>query len=593
MRQLVVLTLVQWLIVSLSLSRLLAVTSYRELATAISLPNYAAEYAAGPPVLTPARYHALRGGLLLVAGVSAAGLLAWGRVGGRGAGAKLRQESRQVLPKLAQAWRQLSPSQRVVAVVLGGAALGMRAWLLARQPITTDELTSYDYYVRLGPAATASNYSLPNNHILYNLLVASVPATWLPPDLRQRLPAVLVGALLLPLSYLLLLRHLRFAAATLALGLFTFAPMPAFYSIAGRGYGVQLAAVLAGYFATLALLGPGGRRLPWVVFVSSGVVGLYAVPTHLYALLALGLALLVGFGQQAGRQRWLNLGRLAVAAGSIASTTAWLYAPVGAVSGYASLLHNPYVRALSWGQFWPGFYNPYLLGLASQLWGQGRASLLGLAGLAGVGAWGLRRLRGPARRVGGLSYALVFLPLPPLLAQRVYVPARALLPSVLFSFVLGALLLQALLSPLVAWPRARWPQWWRASLAVALLITVCAYGTYRLGHEAVGMRAIAAQHRRLSQQAAWLRAQHPTRVWLDSLSRPYQGIYWHHLGVLAHAPLPLRVAKVLPAAATNGPGEYAVFYRAGGTAPPPALAAHAPAYTDPYLYVWKLPTPLP
>ncbi|MVN75490.1 hypothetical protein GO988_04050 [Hymenobacter sp. HMF4947] len=585
MRQLLVLTFILWLVAGLGLSLLLHATSYNELVAALAQPNYAAEYEGRLPVLTPARYEALQLGLQLVAGVGAAGLLVLRLKRGVGRRARRRPQN-----KIGQSWQELATPQRVLVAGLGLAALGVRAWLLVQQPITTDELTSFDYYVRLGGAVTASNYSLPNNHILYNLLVGSLPTGALPPDWQQRLPAVLIGVMLLPISYLLLLRYLRFGAATLALGLFTFTPMAAFYSIAGRGYGLQLAAVVAGFFATLALLAGGRRREPWVVFVVSGVVGLYAVPTHLYALVALGLALLVGFGRQAGRQRQLNIGQLGLATFAIGTTTAVLYAPVGAVLGWPALLHNPYVQSLSWAAFGRGLYDPYLLGMASQLWGQGRASLLGLAVLAGVGALALSRWRGPARHLGWLSYALVFLPLLLLAAQRVYVPARALLPSVLFSFVLLALLGQEMLGPLAARLRARWPRYWQAGTLGLLLVTISGYGIYRLSHEAVGMRAIATQHAHLRQQLGWLRAQGPARVWLDSLSRPYQGIYWYHLGVVQQVPMPLVVAKTLPTHATQaGANEYAVFCRGRGTVPPPALAAQAPAYTDAYIYVWKLP----
>lgn len=389
-------------------------TACPDLAAAIRQPNYAAEYAAALPVLTPARYQALR--LELLAGASAVGLLGLRRGVGHRRG-RPREARPGLWPRLGQGWRQLTAGQGAVAVGLGLAAVGVRAWLLAQQPITTDELTSYDYYGRLGGAATAGNYSLPSHHSRYNLLVSSWPAGALPPDWQQRLPAVLVGVALLPLSYLLLLRYLRFGAATLALGLFTFTPMAAFYSIAGRGHGVQLAAVVAGCFATLALLAGGRRRgTSWAVFVVSGVVGLYTVPTHLYALAALGLGLLVGFRRQAGRQRRLNIGRLGLATLAIGTTAAVPYAPVGAVVGWPALPHNPYVQPLSWAAFGRGLYDPYLVSVASQLWGQGRASLLGLAGLAGVGPLVLRRWRGPARRLGWLSYALVFVPLPLLVA---------------------------------------------------------------------------------------------------------------------------------------------------------------------------------
>jgi hypothetical protein len=112
-----------------------------------------------------------------------------------------------------------------------------------------------------------------------------------------RLLSTLLGLVLLPLGYALLLRYLRFEAATLCWGLFM-SPLPAFYAIAGRCYAWALAALLAGLWASLQLLHPHGlphaaRQRAWLVFMLSAVLGLYAVPTHLYGLLGLGLALAV------------------------------------------------------------------------------------------------------------------------------------------------------------------------------------------------------------------------------------------------------------------------------------------------------------
>ncbi|GAB3634489.1 hypothetical protein GCM10027422_00790 [Hymenobacter arcticus] len=589
MRAISILTLLLWLVAGVVFYYLFAQLPYQELALVLRQPNLAAEYAPLPPALTPARYEALRWGSLLLAGASGLGLWLLLRWRGRPRAAQVRQELRRVGCALRRAWQQLRPGQQGVALGLGAAALLLRGWLLMAYPITTDELTSYDYYVQPGAAIAASNYSLPNNHVFYNLLVSGLAFTHLPPDWLQRLPAVLAGLVLLPLSYLLLLRQLRFGTATLALALFTFSTTPAFYAVAGRGYGVQLAAVVAGFFVVLELLRPGGlRQLPWLVFVGSGVLGFYTVPTHAYALAALGLGLLVGMGQLTGPARWRGLAHLTLAASSIALTTAILYAPVGAVTGWAALLHNPYVRPLSEAEFLRGL-GTYLTEAATRLWGQGRLTLGWLAVLAVVVPLLLRRASPARRAVGWLSYAVVFLPLPLLALQRVYVPGRALLPAMLFSFVLLALVVEATAAPVVArlprrWARAAWQHY-----PVLLASLVLAYGAYRFTREATGMRALAGRYAGLQQQHAWLRAQHPERVWLDSLSRTYQGIYWYHWGLVRAAPLPLRVVPKLPQVAA-GPGrEYVVFDRQHAGPMPPMLAGHAPAYAGSSVYIWQLP----
>jgi len=589
MRALIALTLLLWLVAGVGFCCLFGPLPYQELAGLLRQPNLAAEYASLPLALTPARYEALRWGSLLLAAASGLGLVALRGLKRRPLATQLPHELRRAGAALRRSWQHLAPRQRGVALGLGLVALLLRGWLLAACPITTDELTSYDYYVQPGTAITASSYSLPNNHVFYNLLVAALAFTHLPPDWLQRVPAVLAGLLLLPLSYLLLLRQLRFGAATLALGLFTFSTTPAFYAVAGRGYGVQLVAVVAAFFAVLELLRPGGQRhLPWLVFGASGVVGLYTVPTHAYALAALGLGLLVGIGQLAGPARWRGLGLLALATSAIALTTLVAYGPIGVVTGWPALLHNPYVRPLSGAEFAQGL-GEYLVEAATRLWGQGRATLGWLAALAVLVPLLLHRASPHRRAVGWLSYALVFLPLPLLAVQRVYVPGRALLPAMLFSLVLLALVVERA----AGWALAQWPGRWQPAIRqgypLALAALVLAYGGYRFMREAVGMRALAGRYAVLRQQHTWLRAQHPSRVWLDSLSRTYEGIYWHHRSLLQAAPLPLVVTQKLPQAAAETSREFVVFDRQHAGVLPPALARRPPAYADRYVYIWRLP----
>lgn len=594
MRSLFVLILTLWLVIGTVLGGLFGLTPVEHLQAGMREITLSAFSPPALPLISPARYARLWASLLATAVLSAGGLglLSRARTPRRTGRARLRAEWRQSQRSLLAAWQELVPAQQVVALLLGTAALGVRGWVLVQCPITDDELTSYDFYVRPGLALTASNYSLPNNHVLHNLLVGGLgQLTSFSPDLQQRLPAVLVGVGLLPLSYLLLLRHLRFSAATLALGLFSFMPLPVFYAVAGRGYGWQLAATVVGFFATLELLRPGGRRrLPEAAFVLSGILGLYAVPTHAGLLLAFGTVLAATYARQAPRVRWQKLSRLAVATGGIASTAGLLYAPIGAVSGWGALFQNPYVHAsLSWAAYWRGFYNPYLIDSASRLWGHGRWSAPGLAVLLVLAPVALARLRPGLRPLGWLSFAGLFSPLALLLVQHLYAPPRTLLPSLFCAYVLLALLGQ---EGLKRW----WPKGWSsgapARQAVALGVFIGLYGAYHLRPETQLVRQLALYRQVLSWQYNWLRAQRPQRVWLNESNRSAQGIYWYHWGLVSQAPLPLVVADTLPSApASHLAREYVVFNRQElGARPPAALRKRVPVYADAYICVWQLGT---
>ncbi|MEJ7663532.1 MAG: hypothetical protein WKG07_30300 [Hymenobacter sp.] len=274
-------------------------TAYAGLAARVAQPNFGLYGGVVELLLTPARYQGLRWGLAAVAGIAGLGLVL------------LRGQSKSSPGLAGLAWwrplRQLAGPERGLAAGLGLAVVAARLYYAGWYPLSLDEIASYDYCVLPGPAVTASYYAFPNNHLLPNLLVGVVHGL-LPgasPALALRLLPTLAGLLALPVIYAGLLRHLRFWVATLGWGLFALSPLAVYFAVAGRGYAWTLLAALAGLLAALELLRPGGlparrRRLAWVVFALSGVVGLYAVPTHLYALLGLGAGLVVGFGQQRG-----------------------------------------------------------------------------------------------------------------------------------------------------------------------------------------------------------------------------------------------------------------------------------------------------
>jgi hypothetical protein len=597
MRDLLRFLFILWLTASLLLGALFGLTPVEQVQAGMHAANTSAfcPPALPLPALSPARYTSLRLSLLAAAALGAGGLVLLRRAtpSRRPASARLRAEWRQSRRSLLTAWQRLLPAQQAVALLLGAAALGLRGWALVRFPIIDDELTSYDFYVQPGVALTASNYSLPNNHVLHNLLVGGLAKLFsLPPDLLQRLPAALAGAGLLPLSYLLLLRQLRFTAATLALGVFTFLPLPVFYAVAGRGYSLQLAAAVIGFFATLELLQPGGRRrLPEIAFILSAIVGLYAVPTHAGVLVAFGVVLAATYAQQAPRVRWHRLGRLAVATGGIVAIAGLLYAPIGAISGWATLFQNPYVHSsLSWAAFQKDLYSWYLLDIVSRLWGHGHWSVPGLAGLLVLGPLMLVRLRPGLRPLGWLCFAVLFSPFAFLLVQHLYAPPRTLLASALCSFILLALLAQEGLS---WWWRPRWLPGARAGQALVVGLVVALYGAYRLRTEAKLVQGLVRYNQDVTRQYRWLCAQRPQRVWLTEGSRVPQGIYWYHQSLLGPARLPLAIADTLPHTATPAlTREYVVFNRQQTTEVlPAAFRGRVPAYADAHIYVWRLGPP--
>lgn len=537
--------------------------------------------------LTPGRYQALRGGLAAVALLAAGGLAVGG--GPRRGRPKTpagppRPPGRGWWARLARPWGPLSGPERALAAGLLGAVALARLYYAGWYPLSLDEIASYDFYTLPGAAVTASYYPFPNNHIGANLLVGLVHGLLpgAPPALALRLLPTVAGLLALPLVYALALRYLRFGVATLGLGLYWLSPMGVYYAVAGRGYAWAGLAALAGLFATAELLRPGGlrraaRARAWAVFSLSALGGLYAVPTHLYVLVGLGLGFLLGLGWQPARLRRPLLGQLVVATLGIAAAATVLYAPVGAVTGWPALLANRYVARHAWLEFSQGIA-PWLLGTATELLGQRglSAGAFGLVlGLAPVALrWG--RLPAPTRRLGWLLWLQLGVWLPLVLGQRVYPPARTLLPVLLAFFLLLGVLAQ------VAWgwgraAHAAWlPGWggrWPgaglgAPLALALGLT--AYGGYRLHREQAVIGQQRQQQRQLRQAYAWLQGQPLRRIWVEP--RAY-AIFWQHYALSAgQRPLPLVGVYDVPTRRPGPVGEVEAL-PPGPLAPGPARPA--------------------
>lgn len=118
-----------WLLISTSLGLLFALTPAEVVQARLRQTNAAAFSPPALPVVSAARYAGLRLGLLAAA-VGSAGalvLLHRARPARRVARARWRAEWRRAWCSLLAAWRRLVPAQRLAALLLGAAALALRA----------------------------------------------------------------------------------------------------------------------------------------------------------------------------------------------------------------------------------------------------------------------------------------------------------------------------------------------------------------------------------------------------------------------------------------------------------------------------------
>ena len=113
----------------------------------------------------------------------------------------------------------LPVSAKIISTGLVTVLLAVRGWYLLNYPLGTDEVASYNYFVREGLVAITSYYPIPNNHIFYNLLAWPLAQAGLSPRLVMRLPTLLLGTFGTIAGYVLLARLTGLRLATLIMGL--------------------------------------------------------------------------------------------------------------------------------------------------------------------------------------------------------------------------------------------------------------------------------------------------------------------------------------------------------------------------------------
>ncbi|MBF9220349.1 hypothetical protein [Hymenobacter ruricola] len=419
-----------------------------------------------------ARAWQLLGGAAAALGLLAAGLAAGAP--GRQELRALARQGRAMRHSLAQTAASLTPRQRRLAWWGFAALTVLRAGLsLASVTPEYDDAASYTLFVSQGLFVTASYYPIPNNHVLSNVLswlfYQVSPNFWW----TMRLPVLLTTSAATVLWFVGFLRwRVKFWPAALALLLFSISKLSIYHSSVGRGYWLLTALAGVMFFVTLAL-GENTRhpRAAWALFILSGVLGAYTVPTFAVVIASAGAWLAWQFIRQ---KAYANLLRLLTAGLLTVAATLLLYSPLLFVSGPAIFFGNGFVA--------PRPLPEFVAGLPAYLWenegflaGQIKAgAVLTILGLALAAVLWRRARRGqlPAAQAApwlGLAPAALWFwafPYAVLMAQRVFAPGRTLLYKAIFFFVLLAMGVEWLLE------RPKFRQWraLRPGLAVAALV---------------------------------------------------------------------------------------------------------------------------
>lgn len=225
-------------------------------------------------------------------------------------------------------------------------------WPYLSDPIRFDEAHTYLSYAKFPWFVGISLYNDPNNHIFHTLLVHLSTAILGNAEWVIRLPAVVAGILLVPLTFLAG-RAIGGREAGIAAGTIVAASSVLIeYSALGRGYTLICCfTVINVLLATRMLRRQIGWE--WVLMSLISAIGLWTIPTMVYPnILVWGWLLLRGVWGTRWRTlrvRFAIQWSLSVVVAGV--LTLIFYAPVLAISGIESLTTNGYVQALTWSEF--------------------------------------------------------------------------------------------------------------------------------------------------------------------------------------------------------------------------------------------------
>ncbi|MEP6990651.1 MAG: hypothetical protein ABJA80_06950 [bacterium] len=236
-----------------------------------------------------------------------------------------------------------------VVLALTALALAGRAALL-REPMRFDEAVSWAYYVGRSWGTIVGTYQHPNNHVLYSLL-AKASAAWAGyPPWALRLPALVAGVAIVPLTWAVGRRFADDTTARIAAALSVGSTPLILYAINARGYSLVVALFLVALLAAdrLRAQETTGR---WLTFVACGALGLYTIPIMLYpfGVAATWLALSARTLAAGARRRFLV--RVGAAFAAALAVAGLLYLPILRSAGVGALLGNKFVAPSPWPVF--------------------------------------------------------------------------------------------------------------------------------------------------------------------------------------------------------------------------------------------------
>ncbi|AWI27017.1 hypothetical protein [Flavobacterium pallidum] len=293
-------------------------------------------------------------------------------------------------------------------------------------PVSYDEAWTFIHFTNKGFITSVTHYPAPNNHILHSVITnVTKYIPWLPVLFKLRISSIIVNFLSMIVLFRMVRKHFNVKMAFAVVAISSMLFMNVYYSYMSRGYALYNLFFISALYAAFDILKNIHIRKNWIFFSIFCVLGLYTVPTFLYAFIILNAFILISI-------RKMTLMQL-LSGCSVTCCTFLLYLPVMLHDGIGSLTKASHQWAMGFYQAaksMPGYYLDIFRQISGIHWGL-------FAVLIGFSCYKLWKKRDRS----DMTFAFVMLVMP-----AIILPIHHLVPYVrVFNYYSAVLVLIALL----------------------------------------------------------------------------------------------------------------------------------------------------
>lgn len=206
-------------------------------------------------------------------------------------------------------------------------------------PVSFDEACTYILFTREGFVETITTYPAPNNHVFFtiltgicnNLLFGNIL-------LKIRLTSIFINILSLLALYKFAITFFSRNFGLLFVGLYTGLFFTIYYSYMARGYCLVSLLFIGCLYYTFKIVKGDESRKHFLLFGLLSVIGLYTIPTFIYAFISLSVYIIIVKRHLFWTQFKVGL--------SVFLTSTLLYFPIIYNCGLNSIISNPYVKSM-------------------------------------------------------------------------------------------------------------------------------------------------------------------------------------------------------------------------------------------------------